>query len=116
MPHNRFCSLEATLGHGNSLCNLVSINLAYNRLEYIESGVFNNLSALEEIDIRWNRINNIPPDIALCTQLKRLYVTGNDLMSLPCSLARLAHLEEVQIEWPALVNIDLSRQIQSTCI
>ena len=92
MPHNRISSIPSSLGEGGVLPLLRRVNLAYNKIADIEEGCFPHLTALEELDLRWNRLSSLPSDVDSCGRLRKLYLTGNDLLALPVTIAKMRSL------------------------
>ena len=88
------------------------LNLAFNHIEQIEGSVFLNLPALESLDLRFNKLNYLPKEMATSKTMKHLYLTGNLMVELPCFLKDM-ELVELQHEWIALCNPGLSSNIFS---
>ena len=90
-------------------------NLAFNQIEHIDGNVFTQLVSLETLDIRYNKLNSLPLEMTSARNLKSLLLTGNLMIELPCFLKEM-NLTEVQHEWVALCNDEVSSQIFSkTC-
>ena len=63
-------------------------------LEEIPEEVF-QLSALESLNLSFNRIKTLPKEIAQLRNLKALYVNGNQLTVLPDEIRYPEKLEEI---------------------
>lgn len=100
------------LGENLALPHLKVLNLAFNSIEQIEGSIFSNLIALECLDLRFNKLNYLPKEMASLKNLKHLYLTGNLMVELPCFIKDIG-LVELQHEWVALCKLDLSAKIFS---
>lgn len=56
------------------------------------------MSHLKILDVRDNKLDEIPEEISYLQQLIRLDVTNNNLTDLPNSLRLLAHLQSLQAD------------------
>lgn len=66
------------LFHG--LNNLLSLNVSFNSLESLPSGIFGGLSSLQEIDLSFNALTYLRSDVLPAT-LEILHIMGNFLAS-----------------------------------
>lgn len=63
------------------------------------------LPHLKIVDLRDNKITEIPDDIYLLQNLTRLDISNNSISNLPYSLASLAHLVSLQVEGNPIKSI-----------
>lgn len=56
------------------------------------------LSALTELDLRFNQLTSLPPEIGNLTNLTKLNLEGNELMSLPESIGNLTNLTDLDLD------------------
>ena len=89
-----------------ALPRLTKLSLPYNCLTSLDVRVFDNLTALVELDLKFNRLTALPAEMARLQNLRRLWLTGNCLQSLPCHLSAIPNLETVYHEWPLLLQPD----------
>ena len=77
---------------------LTTLNLCNNCFGRIPSIVM-RMEKLEELDISFNNLTEMDPDIHLLTGLKRFYVVANDISGqFPNNVSRMRHLREVNIQ------------------
>ncbi|XP_043984906.1 leucine-rich repeat-containing protein 40 isoform X1 [Gambusia affinis] len=77
-----------------------------NRLELLEAEQLSCLSAVTLLELRDNKIRNLPEEIALLLTLTRLDLTNNDIStSLPASLSLLPNLKVLLLEGNPLRGI-----------
>lgn len=76
------------------LTTLRILDLGYNIISEIPTGVFSQLPALEELYLSGNRISTLPHDDFIhASQLRVLHVNGNKLHTLPAELSKASRLE-----------------------
>ncbi|XP_044739754.1 leucine-rich repeat-containing protein 15-like [Chrysoperla carnea] len=81
-------------------CNLVELDLSYNRLGSFEDGLFDSLSTLEVLNLRSNNIQELSPNIfENLDHLERLDLSSNQLTDLPDELFQIdeTSLEEINL-------------------
>lgn len=78
------------------LTSLRILDLGYNMISEIPTGVFSQLPALEEFYLSGNRISTLPRDDFIhASQLRVLHVNGNKLHTLPAELSKASQLESL---------------------
>lgn len=110
VSNNRLSQLVADEGAATALGNLTYLNLSLNRLERLPAGLFSWLPSLGSVDLSYNKVGiclpgeaNLSVDaLSTCadwrnvTSLRRLYLRGCDLKTVPPSAfggLPLTHLE-----------------------
>lgn len=96
--------IPGTLGRNYCLPNLLRVSLVNNKIATIDPRFFENLSTIEDLDLKFNNLSDVPVGIEYLAKLKRLGLTGNMLTTLPCFLSKIPSLETVLHEWPALLK------------
>lgn len=77
---------------------LEELHLSNNFITEISTDFCERLPHLKILDLRDNKIENIPDDIALLQALIRLDLSNNTIQNIPNTLATLAHLISLQLE------------------
>ncbi|KAI6214181.1 hypothetical protein M3Y94_00237900 [Aphelenchoides besseyi] len=123
--------VQAAAFHG--LDNLRSLNLSANRIDptNLSDGALYGLSSLRELDLSYNQLNSIPMSTwSYVSELKRLYLNGNQLGRLNGVGFPLEHLEFLSLAsnklesiqtnslrgLKSLIEIDLSDNNLAVCI
>ncbi len=81
----------------DEVCELHGLRLLHarsNRINKLTSGLF-ALAELEELDLSYNSLREVPDDIAKMTGLRVLVLSSNHFSELPEALTRLHGLEEL---------------------
>lgn len=92
--HNDIAELPSMLG----CVALKELLMANNFIKEIPADFCEQLPHLQVLDLRENKIERIPDEIAQLQALIRLDLANNAVQSLPNSLATLAHLSSLQLE------------------
>ncbi|CAF1052171.1 unnamed protein product [Rotaria sp. Silwood1] len=71
----------------NQCARLKEIHMADNQLTEINDNELESLLSLVSLNVRGNKIRNLPEQVALLPNLERLDVTNNDLADLPSKIA-----------------------------
>lgn len=114
---SKLASLVSLDLHGNRLSNindsitelkcLENFNISSNILTEISISVC-QLTSLRRLDVSFNKISQIPEEIGLLSNLEDFAISNNYLnMTLPTTFVRLLKLEELDIRYNKLTNIDL---------
>jgi CCR4-NOT transcription complex subunit 6 len=69
--------------------HLTSLFLTNNNLVALPKALFSNLINLTHIDVSYNRLTHIPPEIEELQRLKRLILYQNRITELPLEMGRL---------------------------
>ncbi|RZC39469.1 leucine-rich repeat-containing protein 40-like [Asbolus verrucosus] len=85
--------------------HLQQIYFGNNYIKEVTPEFCENMSNVKILDLRDNKIEVIPNEIAMLQHLTRLDLTNNDLSNLPNSLGLLAHLQNLQLEGNKLKKI-----------
>ncbi|KAF5301199.1 hypothetical protein FQR65_LT08934 [Abscondita terminalis] len=85
--------------------NIHQIHLGNNFVRKITKDFCENMTHLKILDLRDNKINSLPDEIAMCQNVIRLDLTNNELESLPNTLSLLPHLQNLQVEGNKLKQI-----------
>jgi Leucine-rich repeat (LRR) protein len=78
---NQITALES--GIFNGLLALTELELQHNQISSIENGTFNGLPDLHWLDLSHNSITSLDPDTFSGLGLQTLYLDSNFLISLP---------------------------------
>lgn len=78
--------------------SLKEIHISNNFIKEIPTDFCESLPQLRTLDLRDNKIEKIPDEIALLQSLMRLDLSNNSINSLPSGLSTLAHLVSLQLE------------------
>lgn len=78
--------------------HLQELHISNNFIKEIPERFCEKLPSLKVLDLRDNRIEKLPDEIALLQSLMRLDLSNNSIYSLPTSLCTLAHLVSLQVE------------------
>lgn len=84
---------------------LQQLHLGNNFIEIIDKDFCENMTHLKILDLKDNKIDNLPDEIAMCQNLIRLDLTNNALELLPNTLSLLPHLQNLQVEGNKLKQI-----------
>ncbi|XP_044004108.1 chaoptin-like [Aphidius gifuensis] len=105
---NRLYYLESSTF--NNLSKLQKLNLKWNNLTALSSDMFNGLKKLEELDISYNQLNALQPGTFNdLSNLKSLWLTENHLTSLPEGILNgLKNLENLSIASNQLYYLESS--------
>ncbi|XP_055385144.1 leucine-rich repeat-containing protein 40 [Condylostylus longicornis] len=76
---------------------LEELHISNNFIKEIPSEFCENLPHLKILDLRDNKISELPEDISILQNLIRLDVSNNTLTTIPNSLSTLAHLISLQL-------------------
>ena len=74
------------------LVKLTSLNLSYNDLIEIPEGSLAPLTQLKDIYLSGNEISTVPDELSQIKALKLLYINNNKLVTLPTKLSELTNL------------------------
>lgn len=77
---------------------LQELHFGNNFIKAVTEEFCENLPLLKILDLRDNKIEELPDKIAMLQHLIRLDLTNNELTALPNSLGLLSHLQNLQIE------------------
>ncbi|XP_065073259.1 leucine-rich repeat-containing protein 40 isoform X2 [Ochlerotatus camptorhynchus] len=77
---------------------LKEIHISNNFIKYIPADFCENLPQLKVLDLRDNKIEKLPDEIAMLASLTRLDISNNSISSLPSCLSTLAHLVSLQVD------------------
>ena len=94
LSHNRiksFCGVKPYLKH------LQVLDLSYNSLRKICSGVFKHLGGLTELNLATNNLKHIASELFQLTSLMKLYMNNNYLQDIPVSVKNWNHSAEIDI-------------------
>ncbi|XP_005186465.1 leucine-rich repeat-containing protein 40 isoform X1 [Musca domestica] len=86
-------------------CDLQELHVSNNFIEKIPKKLCSHLPHLKIVDLRDNKITEIPNEISLLQNLTRLDISNNSVSNLPYSLASLAHLVSLQVEGNPIKSI-----------
>ncbi|XP_017144025.1 leucine-rich repeat-containing protein 40 isoform X6 [Drosophila miranda] len=101
LQHNDI--LELTDFEGNE--TLTELHASNNYISNIPIRMCENLPHLKVLDVRDNKITQLPDELCLLRNLNRLDVSNNSIDKLPVSLAALAHLISLQVEGNPIKSI-----------
>ena len=73
--------------------NLLFLLLTRNSISMIPEGFFRNMRALTSLDLSFNPIRELPPDIGCLVALKHLNLNDTSICSLPMELGNLTELK-----------------------
>ncbi|XP_036046569.1 leucine-rich repeat-containing protein 40 isoform X3 [Onychomys torridus] len=83
---------------------LKELYLSENQIEMLGAEHLQHLQAILVLDLRGNKLQSVPEEMALLQSLERLDLSNNDISSLPCSLGNL-HLKFLALEGNPLRTI-----------
>ena len=63
------------------------------------------LSALRELDLRYNQLTSVPAEIGQLASLVKLWLRGNELMSVPAEIGQLTSLTELFLSENRLTSV-----------
>jgi Leucine-rich repeat (LRR) protein len=78
--------------------HLQELHISNNFIKEIPEKFCEKLPSLKVLDLRDNKIENLPDEIAMLQSLMRLDLSNNSINSLPTSLCTLAHLVSLQVD------------------
>lgn len=78
--------------------HLQELHISNNFIREIPERFCEKLPSLKVLDLRDNKIEKLPDEIAMLQSLMRLDLSNNSIYSLPTSLCTLAHLVSLQVE------------------
>lgn len=78
--------------------HLQELHISNNFIKEIPERFCEKLPSLKVLDLRDNKIEKLPDEIAMLQSLMRLDISNNAIYSLPTSLCTLAHLVSLQVE------------------
>lgn len=78
--------------------HLQELHISNNFITEIPEKFCEKLPSLKVLDLRDNKIEKLPDEIAMLQNLMRLDLSNNSIYSLPTSLCTLAHLVSLQVE------------------
>lgn len=78
--------------------HLQELHISNNFIKEIPEKFCEKLPSLKVLDLRDNKIEKLPDEIAMLQSLMRLDLSNNSIYSLPVSLCTLAHLVSLQVE------------------
>lgn len=78
--------------------HLQELHISNNFISEIPEKFCEKLPSLKVLDLRDNKIEKLPDEIALLQSLMRLDLSNNSIYSLPTSLCTLAHLVSLQVD------------------
>nr|XP_022917612.1 leucine-rich repeat-containing protein 40-like [Onthophagus taurus] len=85
--------------------HIQEIHMGNNFIDCVRKEFCEDVANLKILDLRDNKIKELPKEIAMLQHLIRLDLTNNDLTSLPNTLGLLPHLQNLQVEGNVLKNI-----------
>ncbi|XP_064189441.1 leucine-rich repeat-containing protein 40 isoform X2 [Anguilla rostrata] len=94
LRHNKLCCLPEL----PSCQTLKELHLGNNQIEVLGAEHLNHLSALSILELRDNKVKNLPDEINLLQDLERLDLANNDISSLPCALGKMPKLKILSLE------------------
>ncbi|KAI8044494.1 hypothetical protein M5D96_000663 [Drosophila gunungcola] len=94
LQHNDI--LELPEFEGNKTLN--ELHASNNFIKTIPTAMCSNLPHLKILDLRDNKITELPDELCLLRNLNRLDVSNNTISVLPVTLSSLAHLISLQVE------------------
>jgi Leucine-rich repeat (LRR) protein len=62
-------------------------------------------SGQEDLNLSFENIREIPPEIGTCTQLRKLYLTGNKLQTVPQEISLCASLEKLSLDQNQITSL-----------
>ncbi|KXJ12812.1 leucine-rich repeat-containing protein 40 [Exaiptasia diaphana] len=117
LSNNKLTSLPQELGNSNSLkrldcrqnmiesfpclskcTSLKELYLGNNRISKIDSSDLNGLPCLSILDLRDNKIDIIPDEITVLSELERIDLSNNEISSLPFTMGTMQHLKAVILD------------------
>lgn len=78
--------------------HLQELHISNNFIKEISERFCEKLPSLKVLDLRDNKIEKLPDEIAMLQSLMRLDLSNNSIYSLPTSLCTLAHLVSLHVE------------------
>lgn len=84
---------------------LQELHISNNFIKEMPPDFCNNLPNLKVLDLRDNKIEKLPEEVAMIQSLMRLDLSNNSISSVPTSLATLAHLVSLQLEGNPIKSI-----------
>lgn len=85
--------------------HLQELYISNNYIKSIDERFFEKLPSLKVLDVRDNKIDKLPDEIAMLQSLMRLDLSNNCITNLPSSLSTLAHLVSLQVEGNPIKSI-----------
>ncbi|KRG01167.1 leucine-rich repeat-containing protein 40 isoform X3 [Drosophila mojavensis] len=81
---------------GNEM--LSELHASNNYIDHVPKELCENLPHLKILDLRDNKITQLPDEVCLLRNLNRLDITNNSISVLPVTLSTLAHLISLQVD------------------
>ncbi|KAI8370226.1 hypothetical protein BD560DRAFT_446942 [Blakeslea trispora] len=78
--------------------SLVSLSLAQNVLQHIETGILSQLAHLQWLNLGHNRLTTLPADLFQCRELRGLNLENNQFKTFPFVLCYLPRLEILMLQ------------------
>nr|XP_022313599.1 leucine-rich repeat-containing protein 40-like isoform X2 [Crassostrea virginica] len=85
--------------------NLKEIHLGNNRIRRITAEHLQHLESVSVLDIRDNKISELPDEITCLSGLQRLDLTNNDLTGLPFALGTITSLKSIVLDGNPMKSI-----------
>lgn len=85
--------------------HLQELHISNNFIKEIPERFFEKLPNLKVLDLRDNKIEKLPDEVAMVQNLMRLDLSNNAISSLPTSLCTLAHLVSLQVDGNPIKSI-----------
>ncbi|CAN0401700.1 unnamed protein product [Pylaiella littoralis] len=73
---------------------LVSLNVSFNNIEYLPPEL-GDLVLLKELDVSCNKLETLPLEVGKCIRLRKLRANGNHMEEIPTELGHCSLLEEL---------------------
>jgi Leucine-rich repeat (LRR) protein len=101
LDSNHLTSLPDLLSEPHK-SKLIYLSLSYNNLTALPDWVyFFTRVSLEKLDLSFNQpgFKEVPESFGNLECLKVLHMQGNQIQSLPCTIAKVSKVEEFSLEW-----------------
>jgi Leucine-rich repeat (LRR) protein len=91
-----------------ALTQLTWFSIRKNLLSAIPASCLMSWTRLEYLDLRHNKLKEVPEELAYCVNLRSLFLSNNELTTLTASVGALTALEVLHIQKNALVELPSS--------
>ncbi|KAL2343197.1 hypothetical protein Fmac_004482 [Flemingia macrophylla] len=100
---NKICELPQSLD-----CPKLKVLLLQGNVDLLDipNSFFNHMPLLQQLDLSYTSIRNLPPSVSKLIQLKEFYLRGCDLlMELPSEIGHLKNLEKLDLDGTLITHL-----------